>query len=318
MILKTQREISENEITDPWVFKNRRTLIKALLATTAGAVVSPSSLAFPQNRATPTLPQSEFSKGDLTPTPDKLVKNYTNYYEFSFNKEDSTTLAQNLVTDPWSLEIGGEVEKPGTYHLEDLISKQVLKEYVYRLRCVEAWSMVIPWTGFSLADLLKVAKPLSSAKFVKFTAVYRPEVMPNQRKQAMLQWPYVEGLRIDEAMHPLTIMAVGMYGEVMPKQNGAPLRLVVPWKYGFKSIKAIVKIELIRRPPITTWNLSAPHEYGFYANVNPQVPHPRWSQASERVLGSGFFTPRRRTELFNGYGEQVASLYSDMDLGHFF
>lgn len=318
MIIKTQKAISENEITDPWIFKNRRTLLKALLATTAGAVVSPQTLANNPNKAWPNLPQSEFSKTDLTPTPDELVKNYTNYYEFSFNKEDSTSLAQNLVVDPWSLQIDGEVENPGNYHLEQLISKQTLKEYVYRLRCVEAWSMVIPWIGFSLADLLKAAKPLSSAKFVKFTAVYSPEAMPNQRKQAMLQWPYVEGLRIDEAMHPLTIMAIGMYGDVLPKQNGAPLRLVVPWKYGFKSIKAIVKIELLRRPPVTTWNQSAPHEYGFYANVNPHVPHPRWSQASERVLGSGFFTSRRQTELFNGYAEQVASLYSDMDLGHFF
>ena len=247
-----------------------------------------------------------------------MVKNYTNYYEFSFNKEGSTELAQALRTDRWKVEISGEVEKPGQYDLEDLINKQTLKQYVYRFRCVEAWSMVIPWVGFQLADLLKMVKPLSSAKFVKFTSIYQPDAMPKQRINAMLDWPYVEALRIDEATHPLTILAVGMYGEVLPKQNGAPLRLVVPWKYGFKSIKAIVKIELLKRAPMTTWHAFAPNEYGFYANVNPSVPHPRWSQFSERRLSSGFFTPRRQTELFNGYGEQVASMYSDLDLRHFF
>jgi sulfoxide reductase catalytic subunit YedY len=183
---------------------------------------------------------------------------------------------------------------------------------------VEGWSMVVPWMGFSLASLLKLAKPLSSANFVKFTSVFNPELMPNQLKSNVLTWPYTEGLRIDEATHPLTILAVGAYGNSLPKQNGAPLRLVVPWKYGFKSIKAIVKIELLKRAPLTSWNISAPNEYGFYANVNPNVPHPRWSQHSERQLGAGFFTARRETELFNGYGEQVASLYKDMDLRHFF
>ena len=178
--------------------------------------------------------------------------------------------------------------------------------------------MVVPWQGFPLSALLKLVKPLSSAKFVKLTTVYKPEVMPKQRERAMLDWPYVEGLRIDEAVHPLTIMAVGMYGDTLPKQNGAPLRLVVPWKYGFKSIKAITHIELTRNPPLTTWNRFAPNEYGFYGNVNPDVPHPRWSQRSERQLGSGYFTARRSTELFNGYGEQVAALYSDMDLRRFF
>jgi methionine sulfoxide reductase catalytic subunit len=254
----------------------------------------------------------------LTVTPAEITKNHTNYYEFSFNKKEATSLAQNLVTDPWSVEISGEVEKPGSYHLEDILGQQTLQEYVYRLRCVEAWSMVVPWVGFPLASLLKMVKPLSSAHFVKFTAVYQPQTMPKQLANAMLEWPYVEGLRIDEAMHPLTILAVGMYGESLPKQNGAPLRLVVPWKYGFKSIKAIVKIELIKRAPITTWNKFSPNDYGFYSNVNPAVAHPRWSQNSERQLGSSFFTPRRQTELFNGYGNQVASLYSGMDLRHFF
>ena len=248
------------------------------------------------------------------PTPIDLVKNYTNYYEFTFNKEDTTQLAQSLKIDPWSVEITGEVEKSVTLDIDDLLSQQTLQEFVYRLRCVEGWSMVVPWVGFPLAGLLKRVKPLSTAKFVKFTSVHQPEVMHN----SILEWPYVEGLRIDEAVHPLTILAVGMYGKTLPKQNGAPLRLVVPWKYGFKSIKAIVKIELLKNAPITTWNKYAPDEYGFYANVNPSVPHPRWSQFSERRIGSRFFTPRKQTELFNGYGEQVAHMYRDMDLAHFF
>jgi sulfoxide reductase catalytic subunit YedY len=270
------------------------------------------------NKVFSNLAKSATPDNSLKPTPVELVKNYTNYYEFTFNKDDSTKLAQSMVIDPWSIEISGEVEKPATYHLEDILSQQTLEERIYRFRCVEGWSMVVPWVGFSLANLLKMAKPLSTAQFVKFTTIEQPETMPNQREKKMLDFPYVEGLRIDEAMHPLTMLAVGMYGEKLPKQNGAPLRLVVPWKYGFKSIKAIVKIELLKKPPLTTWNKSAPQEYGFYANVNPAVSHPRWSQNSERLLGSGFFTSRRQTELFNGYGEQVASLYKDMDLRHFF
>jgi sulfoxide reductase catalytic subunit YedY len=227
-------------------------------------------------------------------------------------------LAQELKIDPWSVEIAGEVEAPGILTLEDILKHQSLQEYIYRFRCVEGWAMVVPWVGFPLASILKAAKPLSSAKFVKFTSIYKPEAMSLQRENSLLEWPYVEGLRIDEAVHPLTLLAVGMYGDRLPKQNGAPLRLVVPWKYGFKSIKAIVKIELLKRAPITSWNKAAPREYGFYANVNPDVPHPRWSQVSERVLGSDFFTPRRQTVLFNGYGEQVAGMYRDMDLRHFF
>jgi sulfoxide reductase catalytic subunit YedY len=316
MIIKTKKELASSEITDPLVFKTRRQIIKSLLAVT-GVSIAPAwaSEAKPIWSA---LPKSDLSANVLSPTPPELIKNFTNYYEFSFNKEDSTRLAQSLIIDPWSVEISGEVEKPARLHLEDILRQQVLEERIYRFRCVEAWSMVVPWIGFSLANLLKSVKPLSTARFVKFTTVQQPEVMPNQRNNAMLSWPYVEGLRLDEAMHPLTILAVGMYGDVLPKQNGAPLRLIVPWKYGFKSIKGIVKIELLKNPPMTTWNQSAPNDYGFYANVNPKVPHPRWSQNSERLLGSHFFTPRRQTELFNGYGEQVASLYRDMDLRHFF
>lgn len=318
MIIKTKTDIPSSEITDPLIFKERRKIIKAVLATiVAGSGISPV-LANGNTPVWANLPKGDFSADSLTPTPAELIKNYTNYYEFAFNKQDSTKLAQNLRTDPWSVEISGEVEQPGLYYLEDILRQQTLQEYIYRFRCVEAWSMVVPWVGFSLGSLLKTVKPLSTARFVKFTAVHQPEIMPRQHNNAMLVWPYVEGLRIDEAMHPLTILAVGMYGDILPKQNGAPLRLVVPWKYGFKSIKAVVKIELLKKPPVTSWTQFAPNEYGFYSNVNPAVAHPRWSQSSERELGSSFFTPRRKTELFNGYGEQVASLYRDMDLRHFF
>ncbi|MCQ8102697.1 protein-methionine-sulfoxide reductase catalytic subunit MsrP [Methylomonas sp. SURF-2] len=319
MIIKTTKAIPASEITDPLVFQQRRKIVKALIAGALlpNVISSVSANTGPQSRW-PLLKNSEYSTDRALLTPPELVKNYTNYYEFSFNKEDSTELAQNLPTDNWRLEVGGEVEKPGHYDLEEILRQHSPREYIYRFRCVEGWSMVIPWVGFPLADLLKQVKPLSGAKFVKFTAVHAPDSMPKQRIDAMLDWPYVEALRIDEAVHPLTILAVGMYGDVLPKQNGAAVRLVVPWKYGFKSIKAVVKIELLRKAPMTTWHGFAPTEYGFYANVNPSVPHPRWSQYSERRLGSGFFTPRRKTELYNGYGEQVAALYGDMDLRHFY
>ena len=318
MIIKTHKSIPSSEITDPAVFKQRRQLIKAMLALgiTGSGIYSGFADATVVNWQN--VPKGYQPKAPLTATSADIAKNHTNYYEFSFNKTDSTTLAQVLPIDPWSVEIAGEVEQPGVYHLEDLLSQQTLQEYIYRFRCVEAWSMVVPWIGFPLASLLKKVKPLSGAQFVQFTTLLDPKSMPNQADNRMLEWPYVEGLRMDEAMHPLTILATGMYGDALPKQNGAPLRLVVPWKYGFKSIKAIVKIELLKRAPLSTWSKSAPNDYGFYANVNPDVPHPRWSQSSERVLGAGFFTPRRKTELFNGYGDEVAGLYSNMDLRHFF
>ncbi|OAI04654.1 mononuclear molybdenum enzyme YedY [Methylomonas methanica] len=318
MIIKTIKNIPGSEITDPLVFQQRRTLIKAMAAMMLTGTSIRTGWADSSKPIWSAVPKSRLSAHELVVTPADATENYNNYYEFAFNKEDPRSLAQSLRVDPWSVEIGGEVEKPGTYQLEDILSQHPLQEYIYRFRCVEAWSMVVPWVGFSLGDLLKTAKPLSSAKFVKLTSVHQPDSMPKQHNNAMLDWPYVEGLRIDEAMHPLTILAAGMYGNILPKQNGAPLRLVVPWKYGFKSIKAVVKIELLKRPPISSWNKFAPNEYGFYANVNPDVPHPRWSQNSERLLGSGFFTPRRQTELFNGYGEQVAHMYRDMDLRHFF
>ncbi len=309
--------ISENEITDPYVFSHRRKILKAIAASFVFGSSAISSLVNAEpNLSGLTKAVTGLNSSDTTPF--ELVKNYTNYYEFGIDKKAPAKLAQNLQTDPWSLEITGEVEKPFILRLEDLISQQNLQEFVYRHRCVEGWSMVVPWIGFRLVDLLKQIKPLSTAKFVKFVSIYQPEAMPSQRNNQILEWPYVEGLRIDEAAHPLTILAIGMYGTVLPKQNGAPIRLVVPWKYGFKSIKAVVRIEFTKTPPLPTWHKTAPKEYGFYANINPSVPHPRWSQASEIRLGTRFFTPRRRTELFNGYGDQVASMYSNMDLRHFF
>lgn len=262
MIIKTIKNIPGSEITDPLVFQQRRTIIKAMAAMMLTGTSMRNSWGDTAKQIWSAVPKSRFSADALTITPADHAKNYNNYYELAFNKEDPSSLAQSLRIDPWSVEIGGEVEKPGTYQLEDILRQQTLQEYIYRFRCVEAWSMVVPWVGFELGDLLKTAKPLSSAKFVKLTSVQQPEAMPKQRNNAMLEWPYVEGLRIDEAMHPLTILAVGMYGDILPKQNGAPLRLVVPWKYGFKSIKAVVKIELLKRPPISSWNKFAPNEIG--------------------------------------------------------
>jgi sulfoxide reductase catalytic subunit YedY len=241
------------------------------------------------------------------------ITTYNNFYEFGTDKGDPARLGGKFRPKPWSVTVAGEAEVKGTFTFEDILKPHPLEERIYRLRCVEAWSMVIPWVGFPLGDLLKRFRPTSRAKYVAFTTVMRPAEMPGQRFP-VLDWPYVEGLRMDEAMHPLTIMAVGLYGEVLPNQNGAPLRLVVPWKYGFKSIKSIVEIRFTERQPPTSWNLSAPHEYGFYANVNPAVDHPRWSQAKERKIGAGLFNPRVPTLPFNGYTEQVAGLYKGMDL----
>jgi sulfoxide reductase catalytic subunit YedY len=241
------------------------------------------------------------------------ITTYNNFYEFGTDKGDPARLGTKFRPKPWSVTIAGEAEVKGTFTFEDILKPHPLEERIYRLRCVEAWSMVIPWVGFPLGDLLKRFRPTSRAKYVAFTTVMRPSEMPGQRFP-VLYWPYVEGLRMDEAMHPLTILAVGLYGEALPNQNGAPLRLVVPWKYGFKSIKSIVEIRFTERQPPTSWNLSAPHEYGFYANVNPAVDHPRWSQAKERKIGAGLFNPRVPTLPFNGYAEQVAGLYRGMDL----
>ncbi|AZC26055.1 protein-methionine-sulfoxide reductase catalytic subunit MsrP [Pseudomonas sessilinigenes] len=249
-------------------------------------------------------------------TPFKDATHYNNFYEFGTDKGDPAANAGGLKTEPWSVVVDGEVAKPGRYALEDFIKPYQLEERIYRLRCVEAWSMVIPWIGFPISALLKQVEPTSKAKFIRFETLRDPEHMPGQRSGfALIDWPYVEGLRLDEAMNPLAILAVGMYGRELPNQNGAPLRLVVPWKYGFKSVKSIVRISLVSEQPKTTWQSIAANEYGFYANVNPTVDHPRWTQARERRLPSGLFSPNvRETQMFNGYGEEVASLYRGMDL----
>jgi sulfoxide reductase catalytic subunit YedY len=245
------------------------------------------------------------------------ITTYNNYYEFGTDKSDPSQNAGKFRTQPWNVTIGGEAEVTGTFSLEDILKPHPLEERVYRLRCVEAWSMVVPWVGFPLGDLLKRFKPTSKAKFVEFRTLYDPKQMSGQRS-AVLEWPYVEGLRMDEAMHPLTLMVVGLYGKVLPHQNGAPLRLIVPWKYGFKGIKAIVSIKFTERAPHTTWAGAASNEYGFFANVNPGVDHPRWSQASERHIGANAFGPRQPTLPFNGYAAQVAGLYTGMDLRKYF
>jgi sulfoxide reductase catalytic subunit YedY len=243
-------------------------------------------------------------------TPEDDVTRYNNFYEFGTGKSDPARYARDFNTDDWKISVGGECEKPGEYSLEDLVKPFAIEERVYRLRCVEAWSMVIPWLGVPLESIIKSLQPTSKAKFVAFKTLYDPRRMPGQNR-SVLRWPYREGLRIDESTNPLTLMAVGMYGKTMPNQNGAPVRLVIPWKYGFKSIKSIVSIDFIEQQPETTWNISSPREYGFYSNVNPGVDHPRWSQKKERRIGDIF---KRKTLMFNGYEEEVAHMYDDMDL----
>lgn len=251
-----------------------------------------------------------------TPNTLEEISSYNNFYEFGLDKGDPARYASALTTDPWSITIDGLVDKPGTYDLSDLVNDADIEERIYRFRCVEAWSMVIPWNGVELRSILEKVGVQPSAKYVAFETLVRPEEMRGQ-KSGILDWPYREGLRLDEALHPLTLMATGIYGEPMPKQNGAPIRLVVPWKYGFKSIKSIVRISLTSDEPATTWNMQNAREYGFYSNVNPEVDHPRWSQASERRIGSGLFAKRQPTLMFNGYAEEVASLYAGMDLSKF-
>ena len=291
-----------SDVTPKPLWLNRRQMIAS-----AGAV------AF----ASPVLAKIDAAKSPLstTDTPNSFeeITTYNNFYEFGTGKEDPAANASALTTDPWSIEIGGMVDKPGTYDLADILKGQPLEERIYRFRCVEAWSMVVPWIGFQLSGLMNRVGVQPSAKYVAFETLVRPEEMPGQNSP-LLDWPYREGLRLDEAMHPLTILATGLYGEVMPKQNGAPIRLVVPWKYGFKSIKSVVKISLTDAMPQTTWNMLQSSEYGFYSNVNPTVDHPRWSQASERRVGAGLFAGRQDTLMFNGYQDQVASLYAGQDL----
>ncbi|MFO0553674.1 MAG: protein-methionine-sulfoxide reductase catalytic subunit MsrP [Polyangiaceae bacterium] len=283
-----------------------------LLTKRRGGMPAPSLSALPALSASgPASP--EFMTTEAM-TPAEHVTSYNNFYEFGLDKRDPAENAGTLVTRPWTVDVGGAVGKPRTFDIDELTKKFPLEERVYRMRCVEAWSMVIPWLGFPLGKLLAEVEPTSNAKYVAFTTLFDPKTMPGQRSD-VLPWPYVEGLRIDEAMHPLTLLAVGLYGHALPNQNGAPLRLVVPWKYGFKGIKSIVRIDLVESQPRTTWNEVLPREYGFFANVNPDVSHPRWSQADERRIGE---VSRRRTLPFNGYAEQVASLYSGMDLRRYF
>ena len=328
MLIKPAIDIPSSEITSHSAYLNRRKFMQqsgvALaamgLASTAGALEThtgtpPTFGPDWLNKQVLGAKETAFGKEEKL-TPYRDVTSYNNFYEFGTGKDDPARNAGSLVTDPWSVTIGGACENQGTFNLEDILKSMSLEERIYRLRCVEAWSMVIPWIGFPLADLIKRFKPLSTAKYVEFTTLEAPKQMIGQRSRfSTIDWPYVEALRIDEAMNPLTLMAVGLYGEILPKQNGAPIRLVVPWKYGFKSIKSIVKIRFTETPPINTWQAIAPREYGFYANVNPEVSHPRWSQAKERRLPSGLFnTNRIETQMFNGYGDQVAHLYKGMDL----
>jgi sulfoxide reductase catalytic subunit YedY len=304
--------VKSSEITPYSQYLSRRDFLRAAGIVTGSALLaacSPSASATIEPATEmPAMPAKSDELGDPANSYEDIT-HYNNYYEFSTDKEAVYPLSQKFTTEPWTVEVSGLVNNPKTYGMEDLL-KFPQEERIYRLRCVEAWSMVIPWTGFPLASLLKEVEPASDAKYVRFETVYRPEEMPGQ-ESPWYPWPYQEGLRLDEAMHDLTILATGLYGMPMPNSNGAPIRLVVPWKYGFKSIKSIVKIELTAEQPSTLWNTVGPGEYGFYSNVNPERPHPRWSQASERRIGE---LGRRPTLMFNGYAEQVASLYKGMDL----
>ncbi|MBW7056126.1 protein-methionine-sulfoxide reductase catalytic subunit MsrP [Paracoccus bogoriensis] len=297
-------KLSWSDVTPQWMYLNRRAFMAGSAAALAlgGQAQAQALTARPSPLST-----------DEAPNSFEEITNYNNFYEFGTGKDDPARNAAALTTDPWSVEITGLVERPGRYGVEDLAPENALEERIYRLRCVEAWLMVVPWIGVPLASVLNRAGLRPSAKYVEFETLLRPEEMPGQRRP-ILDWPYREGLRIDEAMHPLTILATGLYGQAMPNQNGAPIRLVVPWKYGFKSIKSIVRINLREDQPMNTWQQMQPGEYGFYANVNPQVDHPRWSQATHRRIGAGLFAGREPTLMFNGYADQVASLYAGMDL----
>ncbi|GLX79316.1 protein-methionine-sulfoxide reductase catalytic subunit MsrP [Thalassotalea insulae] len=323
-------QITENQVTDEAVYRSRRSFLKRLGFVGASGLLSPHANAIDwfthkQTKRFQTHPL-KFQASPATSeslTPEQKVLSHNNFYEFGTNKSDPSENAQQFKVKPWQLKVSGEVEQEITLDYDDLLKRFSLEERIYRLRCVEAWSMVIPWIGFPLAQLIKQAKPLAKAKYVAFETLYDPQQMPGQNSRRIgggIDYPYVEGLRLDEAMHPLTLLSVGLYGKTLPPQNGAPIRLVVPWKYGFKSIKSIVSIRLVEKMPPTTWNLLAPNEYGFYANVNPEVDHPRWSQASERRITTGGLFARNRIETlpFNGYGEQVAELYKNMDLRQYY
>ena len=316
-INKNKIDIPSSEITSESAYINRRKLIQSVGLFSLGLGLTESSLG--QSQGAQLLKTIRNEKFSTTEPPNSYsdITSYNNFYEFGMQKSDPYMNSGMFEPKPWSVKVSGEVNLTGTFDLEDLIDFNKLEERIYRLRCVEAWSMVVPWVGIPLSSIIKKFEPLSSAKYVSFETVYRPEEMPGQKRR-ILRWPYKEGLTIQEAMHPLTLMAVGIYGKELLNQNGAPMRLVVPWKYGFKSIKSINKIHFQERQPKTSWNISAPQEYGFYANVNPLVDHPRWSQARERRIGSGFFGAKQPTLPFNGYAEEVADLYSGLDLRKYY
>lgn len=333
MLIKKPSDIQPSEITSESAYMGRRRFMGAsstLLLGGALVACSESEKAEAATTLEPTGKVLEYRQVDPaakngfytseTATPYQDVVQYNNYYEFGTGKGDPAKHAHKLTTSPWEVVVDGEVKKPGKYNLEDILAANPLEERIYRLRCVEAWSMVIPWVGFPLAKMLEQFEPNSDARYVKFETLKRPSEMRGQRSfSSTIDWPYEEGLRMDEAMNPLSFIATGLYGRELPNQNGAPLRLVLPWKYGFKSIKSIVRISFTKSEPRTSWKQIAPNEYGFYANVNPNVDHPRWSQASERRLPSSLFAPNRiETKMFNGYEEQVAHLYKDMDLARFY
>jgi sulfoxide reductase catalytic subunit YedY len=319
MWIRRSADVTASEITDEKLYLNRRAFLETvgwpLVGVAAASILPAGPLVSP---AAAQISLGGVRKGsyklDEELTEFEAISGYNNYYEFGIDKEDPARNAGKLKTRPWTVKVDGHVAKPADYAIDDLIKVSQLEERVYRMRCVEAWSMVIPWVGFPLAEVIKRVEPTSRAKFVAFETLLRPAEMPGQRTD-VLEWPYREGLRLDEAMHPLTILAVGIYGKTLLNQNGAPIRLVVPWKYGFKGIKSIVRISFVEKQPVTAWNLSNPREYGFYSNVNPDVDHPRWSQARERRIGEFF---KRKTLMFNGYADQVASLYAGMDLKKFY
>ncbi|RMF98256.1 MAG: protein-methionine-sulfoxide reductase catalytic subunit MsrP [Gammaproteobacteria bacterium] len=315
MLIGKQSDIRPAEITPESVYRQRRRFLQQAGFATGGLLLASGCTADEDELELRRLAVSRGSpfSTDEEPNAFEDIISYNNFYEFGLGKRDPARLSGKFHPRPWTVTVDGEAERTGTFDLDDFIRGQPIEERVYRLRCVEAWSMVVPWNGIPLAALLKPFKPTSRAKYVAFETVMRPEEMPGQRR-GLLDFPYVEGLTIAEAMHPLTILALGIYGVELPNQNGAPLRLVVPWKYGFKSIKSIVRISFTEQQPPTTWSLAAPREYGFYANVNPEVDHPRWSQARERRIGGGLFNEKIPTRMFNGYAEQVASLYAGMDL----
>jgi sulfoxide reductase catalytic subunit YedY len=316
MLIRKPSDILPSEITSKDVYLERRRFMRGAAASALSLAGLSSGAAQGQARVRLAVAaKSPYSTSEPMNTY-KEITSYVNFYEFGTDKYSPVRLAQRLRTRPWTVRVEGEVKRAKTYDVEELLKLAPLEERIYRLRCVEAWSMVIPWVGYSLSELVRRVEPTGNAKYVEFRTLHDPEQMPGQRALfGSLDWPYVEGLRMDEAMHPLTILCFGLYGEVLPNQNGAPVRIVVPWKYGFKSAKSIVSIRFVEKQPLNSWQKAAPHEYGFYANVNPTVDHPRWSQATERRIGEFF---KRKTLMFNGYAEQVAHLYSGMDLRKYY